>query len=70
MRHDVKPPEEVREVAKKAVKSLGYLYGAVDLAVDGQGKVWVFEVNSAPGMDTQTMEAYVKAIKRWAGVME
>lgn len=66
MRHDVKPPEKVREVAKKAVQALGYLYGAVDLAVTGDGKVWVLEVNTAQGLDDYTAGQFAKALGKWA----
>jgi hypothetical protein len=65
MRHDVDPPKEVRETARAAVKALGYLYGAVDLAVTGNGDVYVFEVNTGAGLDDYTAERYAKAIEKW-----
>lgn len=60
-------PVGMREIAKKAVKALGYLYGAVDLVQTADGKLWVLEVNSAPSLkDENTLRAYVKAISGWA----
>jgi hypothetical protein len=65
MVHNIKPPDEVREAAKKAVAAVGYLFGAVDLLLDRDGKVWVLEVNSAPGLDDYTAEAYADAISNY-----
>lgn len=65
MRHDIAPPEMVRETAKRAVKSLGYLYGAVDLAITTDNQVYVFEVNTGQGLDDYTLGQYVKAITKW-----
>lgn len=60
-------PEGLREVAKKAVESVGYLFGAVDILLGKDGKLYVLEVNSAPSMrDGETLRAYVEAIKKWA----
>ena len=60
-------PEGMRELAKRAVAALGYLYGAVDVLQDPTGKLWVLEVNSAPALrDENTVASYVKAIKQWA----
>lgn len=54
--------QSYREMAKKACAALGYDFGAVDLAVTADGRVVVFEVNSAPGLEGNTIEAYGKAI--------
>lgn len=51
-----------RDVAKKAVAALGYDFGAVDLAVKPDGTVVVFEVNSAPGLEGNSIGAYGKYI--------
>lgn len=66
MRHDIKPPDGLRDVAKKAVAAVGYDFGAVDLLVQDDGTQWVLEVNKAPGMDDYTANAYAKAIVAWA----
>lgn len=59
-------PRLVRDTAKAAVKALGWDMGAVDLIECKNGKVYVLEVNSRPGIDSRTAEQYVKAIKRRA----
>lgn len=43
----------VKRKARKAVRALGYDFGAVDIVIDGGDwfdRVWVLEVNSAPGL--------------------
>lgn len=56
-------PNEVINQAKKAVKALGLYFGAVDAVVSDSGEVFVLEVNSGPGLEGTTLEAYVKEIK-------
>ena len=41
----------LRAVAIKAVKAVGYDFGAVDIGLQETGDLVVFEVNSAPGLD-------------------
>ena len=56
----------VREVARGAVRALGYCFGAVDVGVhEPTGRVVVFEVNSAPGLDNGTAVAYARQIAAW-----
>jgi hypothetical protein len=43
--------KSIRVEAKKAVKALGYDFGAVDIALRADGSPLVFEVNAAPGLD-------------------
>lgn len=53
----------VRNVAKAAVKALGYDFGAVDVGVLNDGRAIVFEVNSAPGLANEhTAAAYARHI--------
>jgi hypothetical protein len=53
----------VRQAAKKAIAALGYDFGAVDVAVTPKGRVYVLEVNSAPGLDNEnTAKAYARHI--------
>lgn len=47
------------DAAVKAVKFLGLDFGAVDVLISGS-KAVVCEVNTAPGLEGQTMQAYVK----------
>lgn len=66
-----KPEEDlqkrIREISKAAVAACGYLGGAVDLALDTAGELWVLEINTAPALrDEHTLGAYVKGITMWA----
>jgi glutathione synthase/RimK-type ligase-like ATP-grasp enzyme len=54
------------DLAKRAVRILGYLWGGVDFLEDTNGTCYVLEVNSAPGMDDTTAHAYADAIKKYA----
>ena len=55
--------KKIRYMAKKAVRVLNYDFGAVDIALRENGKTIVFEVNSAPGLETlNTSRAYARAI--------
>lgn len=51
-----------RELAKKAVAALGLDFGAVDIGIVEDGRAAVIEVNTAPGLDIPTAEAYVKQL--------
>ena len=48
-----------RPLAKKAVEALGLDFGGVDVIKDSDGKWYVLEVNSAPGLNQPNL-------KRWA----
>lgn len=60
---DVVVPQEVQDEAVKAVDILGLDFGAVDVALGKDLQVYVFEVNTAPGIEATCLEAYVKAFK-------
>lgn len=62
--HTFEPPSAGVELARRAVRSLEYLWGAVDLLEDESARCYVLEVNTAPGMDETTAHAYADAIKR------
>lgn len=51
------------ELAVLAVSSLGLDFGAVDLIEDKKGQFYVLEVNSAPGLEGQTIDNYAKAFR-------
>lgn len=53
------------DTARKAVAALSLDFGAVDLAVSEGGKVVVFEVNTAPGIEATTVTKYKDAIKNY-----
>lgn len=59
----------IRACAKAAVAALGLHFGAVDVGITADGKVVVFEVNTAPGLSTDnTALAYAKAIATACGI--
>lgn len=51
----------LKEQTVAALKSLNMMFGAVDCCVDENGKVWIIEVNSGPGLEGSTLTAYVEA---------
>ncbi len=63
--HNFEPPSVGVELARRAVRTLAYLWGAVDLLEDESGTCCVLEVNTAPGMDETTSQAYGCAIKEY-----
>lgn len=48
-------------LATSAVAALGLDFGAVDIVEDKHGCFFVLEVNTAPGLEGQTIESYAKA---------
>lgn len=64
-RTEVTVPEVVREQAIKAVQALGLDFGAVDIGYrEVDNKAFVYEVNTAPGLEGTTLEKYTQAIIR------
>ena len=62
-RAEIAPPEELLSSARRAVNLLGLDFGAVDIGhrlIDN--KFFVFEVNTAPGLEGTTLDKYAKAI--------
>ena len=62
-RAEIAPSEELLLSARRAVKLLGLDFGAVDIGhrlIDN--KFFVFEVNTAPGLEGTTLDKYAKAI--------
>jgi len=55
--------------SEKSVKSIGLDFGAVDVATGKDGGVYVFEVNSAPGMLERKCEVVAEAMKRCVEAM-
>lgn len=53
----------VRSAAKAAVHALGLDFGAVDVGVSKEGKVYVLEVNRRPGLEGKTIEVYAACLK-------
>lgn len=57
-------PKGIEQMAVRTVKALGLDFGAVDLIYNQEhGQLYVLEVNTAPGLQGTTLEAYAKAIK-------
>ena len=49
--------------AIKAVKALDLDYGAVDCCIDQDGKAWIIECNTGPGLEGSPLEAWIKSLK-------
>lgn len=64
-RSAVSLPDSAKQAAVQAVTALGLDFGAVDLAQNKSGKVVVFEVNTAPGLEGTTIQKYADAIKTY-----
>lgn len=61
-RHDVDCPGDVVNQAHKALKATGLDFGAVDVIWnEHEGKAYVLEINTAPGLEGSTVEDYRKA---------
>jgi len=57
------PPNETRdELGVDAVRALGLDFGAVDIIEDKLGNFYVLEVNTAPGIEGETVPAYAAAL--------
>lgn len=64
-RENVKCPERVQEVAELAISRLGLDFGAVDIGYHSICGIGLYEVNTAPGIEGQTLTNYVNAFKRY-----
>ena len=51
------------DVSVRSVGTLGLDFGAVDLIATKDGRIYVLEVNTAPGLEETTLDNYVKAIQ-------
>ncbi len=61
---DLEYPEEMGQVAIDAVNLLGLDFGAVDIGWNQyRNKLYVFEVNTAPGLTGTTLTNYTNAFK-------
>lgn len=62
-REDIEEPDDLRLQATLAVGALELDFGAVDCIFnEKENKTYILEINSAPGMEGQTIEAYKNAI--------
>lgn len=53
------------ELAVAACNALGLDFGAVDIIQDKKGNYYVLEVNTAPGLEGQTVERYAQELRNW-----
>ncbi len=58
-------PDSVKDAAVRAVTALGLHFGAVDIGYDAKFGAKIYEVNTAPGLEGQTIPAYGKAVKAY-----
>jgi len=62
-REDIEEPKDLREQAIMAVTALGLDFGAVDCIWNAkESKSYVLEINTAPGIEETTLQAYKNAI--------
>jgi len=61
-RDDVDLPDMARDASIRAVAALKLDFGAVDVATSLDGNIYVFEVNTAPGLHGTTLTKYTEAI--------
>lgn len=57
-------PDTASEIAIKACAAMGLDFGAVDIGYNRAAGCRVFEVNTAPGIEETTLEAYTHAIRQ------
>lgn len=58
-------PESVLDVSQRAVSTLGLDFGAVDVVWNSRSNAaTVLEVNTAPGLENSSLEAYINAFRR------
>jgi len=68
VRDSVKLPDDVRVQAEKAIKISGLDFGAIDLIYnEKEGHGYVLEINTAPGLQGETVTSYATALKKLAG---
>lgn len=64
---EVQPPEDVLTQAVQAIQDLSLDFGAVDIGFNSnEGKAYVYEVNTSPGLEGTTVLKYAEALKRIA----
>lgn len=64
-REDVQCPESVKEAAEKALNALGLDFGAVDIGYHPKYGIAIYEVNTAPGLEGQTLVNYANTFRRY-----
>lgn len=59
-------PQVAKDTAVRAIAALELDFGAVDLAITNNAEIYVFEVNTAPGLTGSTVGIYANAIRKAA----
>jgi hypothetical protein len=62
-RNGVEPSHAREIIAIDAINALDLDFGAVDIIEDKEGQLYVLEVNTAPGLEGQTVTKYMEAIR-------
>ena len=62
--HVKKPDANLVAEAVKALAAIKLNFGAVDCCIDADGKVWIIEINSGPGLQGTPFDAYVAAFEK------
>ena len=63
-RENVQPPQAVLNASVDAVLALGLDFGAVDIGFHNNIGPCIYEINTAPGLEGQTLVNYAQAFKR------
>jgi carbamoylphosphate synthase large subunit len=64
---DDNPPQVVIDESFKALEATGLAFGAVDVIYnENQKKAYVLEINTAPGLEERTAQAYARAFNEIA----
>lgn len=69
-RNNILPSQARDDLAVSVIKTLGLDFGAVDIIEDKNGKLFVLEVNTAPGLEGQTVTTYINALEKLANGFE
>lgn len=65
-RQDINVPDCVKEVAKLVMPATDLDFGAVDVIYNAKrNRAYVLEVNTAPGLEGQTVQSYADAFRRY-----
>ena len=69
VRNNVNPPADAQRVAVEAFQATGLDFGAVDVIWnERQQRAYVLEINTAPGLEGQTVVDYANFFKRAVGI--
>lgn len=62
-RNNITDSDRRNSLAVAAVRALELDFGAVDIVEDKHGELFVLEVNTAPGLEGQTVDRYARALR-------